>query len=437
MVVDPKRTMPGPGMLRALRNALLRGNDPLGNMERLHAAWGDVVTFRLARDRLVLLAHPDDVEAVLVGGKDAVAKDRVTRSLSSVMGEGLLTAEGEGWKRHRRLLAPSFAPKQVAAYGEVMVASARARIPAPGEVEIHHLMGELALDIVVRTLFGSEPVPEVERVHPSIARLMEVFEIENRSVWRFVPDWVPGPHRREAVSRAAELRAVLGAVVAHRRAGAPGPDLLWRMLEARDESGGLSDAELMDEAITVFLAGHETTAIALSFALWLLAGNPAAQERARDEVAALGRDPTTADVARLPFVSAVVKETMRLYPPAWAVAREVKAPLSVSGFALPVGAQVVVSPWIVHRDPRWWAEPLAFRPERFLAPAEPVHRFAYFPFGGGPRVCIGNHFATLEAILVLATLLRARRFTRADAVEPDLLPAVTLRPRNGLRLRVQ
>jgi len=431
------RSMPGPGVAKVLGNVLLRGNDPLGNLERMHAAWGDVVTFRIARDRVVLLSHPDDIEAVLVGGKDAVAKDRVTRSLSSVMGEGLLTAEGEGWKRHRKLLAPSFSPRAVAGYGDVMVSSTVARLPPPGTLDIHHAMGELALDIVVRTLFGSEPVQDAERVHPCIERLMACFEIENRSLWRFVPDWVPGPHRRDAAARAAELHRVLEAVVARRRGGEAGPDLLWRMLEARDEQGGLTDRELMDEAVTVFLAGHETTAITLSFACWLLAGHPEAQARAQAEAAALGRDPVTADLPRLPWISAIVKEAMRLYPPAWAVAREIRAPLRVSGFDLPLGAQVVLSPWIVHRDPRWWSEPTAFRPERFLAPSEPVHRFSYFPFGGGPRVCIGNHFALLEASLVLATLLRHRRLHRVDDEPPVLLPAVTLRPRGGLRLRVE
>jgi cytochrome P450 len=429
--------MPGPGVAKVLGNVLLRGNDPLGNLERMHAAWGDVVTFRIARDRVVLLSHPDDIEAVLVGGKDAVAKDRVTRSLSSVMGEGLLTAEGEGWKRHRKLLAPSFSPRAVAGYGDVMVSSTVARLPPPGTLDIHHAMGELALDIVVRTLFGSEPVQDAERVHPCIERLMACFEIENRSLWRFVPDWVPGPHRRDAAARAAELHRVLEAVVARRRGGEAGPDLLWRMLEARDEQGGLTDRELMDEAVTVFLAGHETTAITLSFACWLLAGHPEAQARAQAEAAALGRDPVTADLPRLPWISAIVKEAMRLYPPAWAVAREIRAPLRVSGFDLPLGAQVVLSPWIVHRDPRWWSEPTAFRPERFLAPSEPVHRFSYFPFGGGPRVCIGNHFALLEASLVLTTLLRHRRLHRVDDEPPVLLPAVTLRPRGGLRLRVE
>lgn len=437
MVADPRRSMPGPGVVRVLSNLLLRGDDPLGNLERMQAAWGDVLTFRVAADRVVLLSHPDDVEAVLVGGKDAVAKDRVTRTLSSVMGEGLLTAEGDLWKRHRKLLAPSFAPRQVAAYGDVMVARTRARLPAPGEVEIHHLMGELALDIVVRTLFGSEPSAEVDRVHPAIEKLMRIFEVENRSVWRFVPEWVPGPHRRDAARWTAELQDVLGVVVARRRAGEPGPDLLWRMLEARDEAGGLSDRELMDEAITVFLAGHETTAITLSFALWLLAGHPEAQERARAEALALGAEATTADVPRLSWITACVKEAMRLYPPAWAVAREIKSPLTVSGYELPVGAQVVLSPWIVHRDPRWWVEPLAYRPERFVAPSEPLHRFSFFPFGGGPRVCIGNHFAMLEATLALATLLRHRRFTRVDDTLPALLPAVTLRPRSGLHLRVE
>ncbi|MEZ4240289.1 MAG: cytochrome P450 [Myxococcota bacterium] len=283
------------------------------------------------------------------------------------------------------------------------------------------------------------------RVGEMLTDLMLAFEREQRSVWRFVPAWVPGAHRRRAAAHTEELQALVLSLVAERRQRPAGDDLLWRLLEARDEDGrGMDDAQVRDEALTLFLAGHETTALALSYALWLLALHPEAQAAVRAEGAALGRRPGAADLGALPYTAAVVQEVLRLYPPAWGFGRETVRPVTLGGRTLPAGTHVVTMPWILHRDPRWWREPARFRPERWLpgpggAPAETASlpRFAYVPFGGGPRVCIGSHFATMEAVLALSVLVAERRYRAVPGFAPKLVPSVTLRARDGVWVRVE
>ncbi len=435
--VEVERPVPGPVGLPLVGSMFSGARDPLDFMTRLQREWGDVASFRVGRDHFVLLSHPDDVERLLVAEKDGLVKDRVTHKLSDVLGQGLLTSEGDTWRRQRKLAAPSFQPKQVAAYGEVMVRTTLDHLPPVGRACVHERMGALTLDVVVRTLFGAEPSNEAERVGPLTAELMSTFETENRTVWRIVPSWVPGRHRRRVKALTRELDGLLGDLIRARRTRPAGDDLLWRLLAARDDEGtGMSDRQLRDEALTIFLAGHETTAIALSFALWLLAAHPEELRRAHAEVDALGAEPTTADLGRLPYVGAVVKEAMRLYPPAWAMGREAVAPLVIRGHAIEPGRQVAVSPWVLHHDPRWWIEPERFRPDRWsTGETTSLPRFAFLPFGGGPRVCIGNHFATMEAVLVLATILRHRSVARTGDPDPRLLAAVTLRPRDGMPLR--
>lgn len=430
--------VPGPVGLPVVGSLWEIKGDPLTFLTRMSREYGDLARFRVGQDELYVLSHPDDVERLLVGDRTKVGKDRITRSLSAALGQGLLTSDGEVWKRQRKLIAPSFQPRHVAAYGDVMVDCARRGVPAEGVVDVHAVMTAVTLDIVVRTLFGSEPGDAAERVGPVLAELMIAFESENRTVWRMVPEWVPGAHRRRAKQLTAELDALLLELVRRRAQRPLGDDLLSRLLEARDEHGrGMDERQLRDEAITVFLAGHETTALTLTYALWLLAEHPEEQERVRAEVLALPADPGVADLKALARTSAVVKETMRLYPAAWAIGREALEPLEVRGHTIPAGAQLATSQWVVHRDARWWVGPERFRPERWLTgETEGMPRFAYFPFGGGPRVCVGNHFATLEATLVLATFLRARKVAPVPGFVPDLVPAVTLRPRGAVPLRV-
>jgi cytochrome P450 len=436
---------PGPTGLPSLHQVRRWRRDPLGFFAALAREHGDLVWLRLAR--LWLVSDPALVEQILVQQRDEFVKDRVTASLSSLLGNGLLTAEGETWRRDRKLCAPSFQPRHLAVYGDTMVDAAMQHLPAPGERDVTEDMAALALDVVLRTLFGTDAADQERagRVGQVLGELMAVFVREQRTLWRFAPAWVPGAHRKLARTHTAELHALVLQLVEERRRRPPGDDLLSRLLEARDEDGaGMDDAQIRDQAVTLFLAGHETTALALSYALYLLARHPDAQDAVRDEVSALGRLPGAADLAALPWTAAVVQETLRLYPPAWAFGREPVRDVTLGGQRIAAGEHVIAMPWILHRDPRWWHLPERFRPERWRpgadgAPPEVagLPRFAYAPFGGGPRVCIGNHFATMEAILALAALVRHRRFRPVPGFAPDLVPAVTLRARSGVLVRVE
>jgi cytochrome P450 len=255
------------------------------------------------------------------------------------------------------------------------------------------------------------------------------------------PAWVPTPRNRRLGAATRKVDAViLGVIEARRRGGAATDDLLSLLIRARDEDGGtMTDAQVRDEAMTLFLAGHETTALALTYTLYLLARDPARQERLAEELGRVlgGRPPTLADLERLPTTEAVVIEAMRLYPPAWGIGRQAMTEVEIGGWRYPKGAEFVISPWVVHRDARAFEEPEAFRPERWENElARRLPRFAYFPFGGGPRVCIGNRFAMMEAKLVLAVAVQRFRFELAAETSLSLLPSATLRPRRGVRLRL-
>lgn len=433
--------VPGPTGLPVVGVLWAMKGDPLVFLTDLARRYGDLARFRVGNVTFTHVAHPDLVEELLVRRKDVTGRDIITRNLDDVLGQGLLTSDGEHWRRQRRRIAPSFQPRHLKAYGEAMVDSALQRLPEVGTRDVHADMSALTLDIVIRTLFGAEPGGEAGRVGPLLEGLMTAFETEQRTLWRLVPDWVPGRHRRQVAASTAILdRLLMDLVRRARNDDADRDDLLARLLAARDEEGqGMTDRELRDELVTLFLAGHETTALALSYALYLLAEHPEHQDAARAEVLeVVGTDrPTVSDLKRMPLVAAALKEAMRLYPPAWGVGREALEDFELGGNLIPQGTQVSCLQWVIHRDPRFWVGPERFRPARWLnGETEDLPRFAYFPFGGGPRVCVGNHFAMMEAQLVLATLLQHRRFAPSPGYEPRLLPAVTLRPRNGVLLRV-
>lgn len=434
-----ERSLTGPVGLPLFGSLFAFRSDPLGFLESVARKHGDIARFHVGRETIFALSHPDLIEELLIGHKEVLVKGARTAALSSVVGEGLLTSEGERWKAQRRRVAPSFQPRHLAAYGAIMADVARGRCPKPGEHDVHALMTEVTLEIVVKTLFGTDLAASEARsdqVGPLLADLMEDFEHEFRTIWRFLPSFLPASHRSRSRRSTALLDEMVLSLVTARRRAPEGDDLLSRLMSARDEDGScMDDQSLRDEAVTIFLAGHETTALLLSYALWQLSESPEALQRALTEVDALGRDPTAEDVHQLPQIDAILRETLRLYPPAWAFGREPTATIEIAGHSIPEGSQIVVSPWVVHRDPRFWPDPLAFRPERWLQAAERP-RFAYFPFGGGPRICVGNHFAMMEAAIVLATWLRRRKPVSAGQ-PPILVPAVTLRPREGLPLRLE
>jgi cytochrome P450 len=418
------------------------GRDPLGSLEIAQRLHGDAVLFGQFKQKNVLVSDPDAVEAMLVGRRAEFEKDLFTRDLGLLLGTGLLTNEGDAWKAKRKLMAPSFQPREIAAYGETMVACADrslARFREGERFDAYAAMMRLALDVVARTLFGAE----FERFEV-VEECLRVADRSYRNLWRtwraFVRRWYPLSEFRDLAGARQRLDTLLLDIIRQKRER-PGGDMLSKLIGLTDEAGqGMTDDEVRDEAMTVFLAGHETTALGLTYTLHLLATHPAVYARLVDEVdrELAGRRPSVADAQKLTYTNAVVRESLRLYPPVWAMGRLVMGDMELFGVPLPKGTQVIASQWVVHHDARWFEEPLSFHPERWLA-SEPkeLPRFSYFPFGGGPRVCIGQHFALLEVALILARFAQEVRFERQPNAKLELAPVVTLRPKGPVEFVVR
>lgn len=419
--------------------------DPAGNVPRATRRWGPVVGMHIGREPIVFLADPELIGEVLLDKDGAFHKDKVTSDLSSFLGQGLLTSENDLWRRQRKLIAPSLTKKHIATYADAMTRLSEAHAAAlrDGEVrDVHADMTRLTLDIVIETLFGTELASGYDEAAALMDGLMNDFVEVVQSWRRLFPRWVPFAARRRTRKHAAELDGIILELIRRRRAsGKLGDDLLSRLLEARDEQGsGMSDRQLRDEAVTLFAAGHETTANALTYALMLLGDHPEVDARVRAEIAKVlgARSAGAADVPKLTLTRAVLDEAMRLYPPAYMIGRESTRPVRVGPWDLPAGTTVLMSIWGMHHDERFFPDPEAFRPERWLdGSAASVPKYVYQPFGGGPRVCVGNHFAIMESVLVLAALLRRARYELVTRTAPELQMAVTMRPRHGMPMRVR
>ena len=431
---------PGPRGWPMLGNLLAYRSDPLAFLTACAREHGYAVRIRLPGIRAVLLSHPELIEQVLRGEHRNFKKDSITRRTVSFLGQGLLTSEGEFWRRQRQLAQPAFQHGQIQGYGPVMTACVERLLAGwrPGELlDVHAEMSRLALDIVARTLFDSDVAQEATEVRDSLEAVMRYF-LNPAASWSGLGDWAPTPAAFRYRRAKRRLDAViLGMISRQRAAEKAGSGLLSRLLAARDERGqAMSDAELRDELVTLFLAGHETTALALTYCFLLLARNPAAESRLVAELNAVlgGRTPAAEDLPRLPFTEAVVKEAMRLYPPAWIVGREAVVECRIGGYRIAPGTQLWMSQWVVHRDSRWYDGAEEFRPERWLDElARRLPRCAYFPFGDGPRICIGAGFAMLEAVLALAAIAQRFQLTLAADQTFALAPSITLRPKYGLK----
>jgi len=419
-------------------------SNPPVQMLGFRAKWGSTMGFHVGVRNVVFLGDPALIGEVLLDKEGVWIKDRVTRGLSVFLGNGLLTSEGDFWRKQRKLIAPRLTKKHIASYASAMVkcAEAYADTLAEGAVgDVHVAMTRVTLEIVTETLFGSALGSGHEVIGGAMDEIMQNFE-QVAHTWRqLFPNWVPFAARRRSMRTAKTIdRAVFEVIKKKRSQKERGDDLLSRMLEAQDDQGGhMTDLQLRDEAVTMFVAGHETTANALAFALMLLGDHPDIDARAHREITEVlrGRAATAEDVGAFPLLEAIVKETMRLYPPAHIIGREATRDLQLGNWLVPKGASVLMSPWALHHEPEFWPDPHAFRPDRWLdGSAEKVPKNAYLPFGGGPRICIGNHFAMMELILTLATLLPRARFERASTVGVELQPAITLRPRHGIPMRV-
>jgi cytochrome P450 len=414
--------------------------NPLGHAVEWARRYGDVVRFRIGTMDAYMINHPEAIEQVLRHDHRNFTKDWGTRLLSGFLGQGLLTSDGEKWRRQRRLAQPAFQLDQVQKYCEVMVSFTERMLGGwcVGQTRnVHADMMKLTLEIVAQTLFSASVEGKTEVVGEAMEVIMEYFAGPMVAFpWL---SWVPTPGNLRYRRALAHLDEIIYGTIAERRArGVPGHDLLARLLAARDDDGSqMTPEQLRDEVVTLFLAGHETTALALSFTLYLLARHPEAEARLAAEVHERlgGRLPRAADVPRLRYTEWVIRESMRLYPPAPAIGREAIRDCRIGGYRVRKGTQIALVQWVVHRDPRWFDDPEAFRPERWDHDlARRLPRCAYFPFGDGPRVCIGQQFAMMEAILILATVVQRFRLRLAPGFKLELLPSITLRPKHGVTM---
>jgi cytochrome P450 len=432
---------PPPNLIRSLFGAMQQ--NPLDYFTEMTQKYGDVFGMRIGNFRTIFINHPDLIEDVLVNNARKYHKGRILQANKYLFGEGLLTAEGDFWLRQRRLSQPAFHRERINGYAATM-ADYTEQMVAPWrdgeERDIHEEMMQLALRIVGKTLFNADVTQDAKDVGETLDFLLRIAANFGRTI--LVPLWVPTPRNLRAKLGIKRLERVIYRIITERRAsGRDAGDLLSTLLEVQDEDGSrMNDRQLRDETITLFLAGHETTANTLSWTWWLLAQNPSVEKKLHEELDGVlgGRAPSVEDLPKLSYLNSVLTESLRLYPTAWGMARLTVEEHEIAGYPMHPGYGVAFAQWVVHRDARWFHAPLEFRPERWEnGLAKQLPRFAYFPFGGGPRQCIGNTFALMEASVVLATVGQKFRFVLSPSHRVTPLASITLRPKDGIRAKLE
>jgi cytochrome P450 len=439
-----KTALPGPKGGFYFGSGVDFRRDQLGFYESCAREYGDLAATRMGPFRILLIYHPDAIEELLVTRSRDFVKSPGVRLLRPLLGDGLLLSEGDTWLRQRRLVQPAFHRQRVAGYGEVMTAFAGRHVAGwkDGDViEVHAEMMALTQAIVAKTLFDADVSGDAHEAGQAARVLAEDFGARLQS-FRLVPYWLPTPANLRARRAVRRLDALVHRIIAERRASDEDRgDLLSMLLSAQDADDGtrMTARQVRDEVMTIFMAGHETTAVALSWTWYLLARHPEAEARLADELRDVlgGRAPSVADLPRLRFADMVVTESMRLYPPAYGIGRQAAKATEIAGHSIAPRDILVAPTWVVHRDRRWFEEPEAFRPERWAGDlARRLPRYAYFPFGGGPRQCIGNGFALMEAVLLLAAIAQRFRMTLVPGQRITPTPYITLRPEPGIRMRL-
>jgi cytochrome P450 len=443
---SPLQALDPPGPSSPINIAFLRfRKDPLGFLQNLTNRYGDFATFKILNRQMLFANHPDYIRDVLVTQNSNFVKGRALQKAKRILGDGLLTSEGELHHAQRRLVLPAFHRQRIASYGSVMVEHATRTSDQWQDgmtVDISQEMTRLTLGIVAKTLFDADVGDEADEIGEAMTVMLEMF---NLLMYPFAEllEKLPLPMVRRYEKMRFRLDSTIYRIIDERRkAGVDRQDLLSTLLLARDEDTGgkMTDLQVRDEAMTLFLAGHETTANALAWTFYLLSRNPAAETKLHAELDKVleSRRPTFEDVAKLQYTEMVVSESMRLYPPAWGIGRRSLVDQTIGPYRVPADSIILLSPFVTQRDSRFFAKPDLFKPERWTPEWKAsLHPFAYFPFGGGSRRCIGEGFAWAEAILVLATLCQRwrARLDQSTAVEPHAL--FTLRPRNGIQMRLE
>ncbi|HEY7274056.1 MAG TPA: cytochrome P450 [Actinoplanes sp.] len=435
-----------PGSL-LLGSALDLRADMLGALERARRDHGDTVRFRLGPPRtgreLWVVFHPDGAQRVLAGNSANYRKDNVFYSeVRDAVGDGLLTSQDDDWQRQKRFLQPLFTHRRVAGYADTLAAPIEDLIrrwrTEPATVrDMDDAMMRLAMRIVCRVLFGDDIEHAIPVVQRWVGPLGEAVRRRANSPVRLSRRW-PTPMNRRLARGQGELFAVCDRIINDRRArNAGGQDLLGLLIDARDSGTAMTDDEVRDQVLVFLLAGHETTSTALTFALYLLSRHPDVQERVRAEVDDIGGVPDAEQAATLTYTTMVLKETMRMFPSAPLIGRRSVADDEIGGYVFPGGTDVILVPWVTHRHPAFWESPERFDPLRFTPELEKArHRYAWFPFGGGPRACIGQHLSMLESTMALAALVQNFTFT-ASGDEPKYTSHITLRPTTPVTVLVE
>ena len=400
---------------------------------------GDIIRLNLAGKPVYILSDPALIHEVLVVQAKSFHKSRALKLAKMLLGEGLLTSEGEHHLRQRRMMAPAFHRKKIMDYGVVMSGEANkfsGNLQAGANINLHDAMMQLTLAIVARTLFDADVVGDAREVGSALHDALSLFERVSNPFAPLLAK-LPLPATRKLNRARERLFRVIDRIIREHE-GVDRGDLLSMLLAAVDEEDNskMSLEQVRDEALTLFLAGHETTANALTWAFYLLAKHPQVRHKLQEEADRVAKDgaPISPEqIASLPYARDVFQESLRLYPPAWLIGRSAMADVTLGEWDIAQGSIILMSQFAVHRDERWFAEPLSFRPERWQEPSDRP-KFAYFPFGGGPRTCIGDQFAWMEGTLLLAEISRHWEFEPLEeTLEPE--PLITLRPRGGLPVK--
>ncbi len=440
-----KQYPPGPRRTFPLAGLFAYRKGPLPFFQNLAQQYGDISYFRLGPQEAFFLNHPDYVKDVLVTNQQSFHKGLALQRAKRLLGEGLLTSEGEFHRRQRRLAQPAFHRARIASYAAVMTDYAsqiRGTWRDGDTLDMSEEMMRLTLGIVGKTLFDADVISDAKQVGEAMTVVMDIFNTITIPFFELLQK-LPLPQLRRFDAAKVKLDAIIYRMIEERRrSGEDRGDLLSMLLLAQDtegDGGQMTDEQLRDELMTIFLAGHETTANALTWTWYLLSQNPEAEAKLHQEVDQVlgGRLPTSEDVPQLIYTEMVLAESMRLYPPAWALGRLAMTDCEIGGYEVPRKSLVLMSQFVMHRDARYFPDPLRFDPDRWLAGArESRPQFSYFPFGGGPRRCIGEGFAWMEGVLLIAVLAQQWQMRLVPNHPVALKPVITLRPKHGMRMTV-